>query len=174
MTKLFYSPLLFIFIFFSNVCFAQSTGDFRSKTDGDWSSTATWEIFDGAVWNNAASLPNSSTSVYIQDEDSVVLTANAACKDLHLNSDITQGDVGRINTQTFTLAVNGKIRAYTAAKNTIPGTATSNAHNSSAFITTGSGGKIQFVGTTRDVFVAGEWASPTNNFGWSLEFAMNS
>jgi hypothetical protein len=158
-----------------NVNWVQN-GDFRSITDGNWSSTTTWETYNSttASWEAAATTPTASNHVYIQDGDSVVLTANAACKDLHLNSDIAQGDVGRINTQTFTLAISGRLRAYTGAKTNIPGATVSNAHNTSAFITTGTGGKIQFVGTTRDVFVAGEWASPTNNFGWSLEFAMNS
>ncbi|MBP7261979.1 MAG: T9SS type A sorting domain-containing protein [Bacteroidia bacterium] len=166
----------FIIALFSITTMAQVTGDFRSKQSGSWNTVSTWEVFDAGnlQWNNATSVPTSSNSVWIQDGDSVVLTANAVCKDLHLNSDIAQGDVGRINTQSFRLSISGKIRAYTATKNTIPGTAVSNAHNSSAFITTGTGGKIQFVGTTREVMVSGEWASPANNYGWSLEFAMNS
>jgi hypothetical protein len=166
----------FIIALASCKAFAQVNGDFRSKQSGNWNSTSTWEVFDAnnLVWANASGVPGATNSVWIQDGDSVVLTANAACKDLHLNGNIAEGDVGRINTQNFTLALHGKIRAYTGTKNTIPGTNAGASGNSVAFITTGSAGKIQFTGTTRDVTIGGEWASPTNNHSWNLEFAMNS
>ena len=169
--KVFHTLLIFSFLF-CNVSKAQVAGDFRTATDGDWSSTSTWETFDGATWNAATGTPTSSTAVFIQDGDSVVLTGNSSCKDLHLNADLST-DVGRLNCQSFTLSVFGKLRTYTGSHGTIPGTSVTGTNNHADFIKTGTG-KIQITGTTRDVTLAGEWGVPSNFNGWTLEFSMNS
>ncbi len=55
--------LLLLFGFLGLLSFeliAQSTGDYRSFTSGDWSNVSTWERFNGSVWVNPA--PTSPTS----------------------------------------------------------------------------------------------------------------
>lgn len=42
---------------------AQVTGDYRSKGTGDWSSSATWEIYNGSIWVNATSYPGQNSNV---------------------------------------------------------------------------------------------------------------
>jgi hypothetical protein len=42
---------------------SQTTGDYRSKITGNWSSLLSWERFDGANWVNATSAPGSSDGV---------------------------------------------------------------------------------------------------------------
>ena len=157
---------------FKNVS-AQATGDFRSKTSGQWGNTSTWEIFDGAIWNAAGSLPTSSTSVWIQDGNEVTLAANGSCKDLHLNADIDGADNNRLTISTFTLSVFGKLRTYTGAFNTIPGTNSTGLNNSLTFLTTTSG-KLQITGTSRDITTSGEWGVPVNCRDFTLEVSMNS
>jgi hypothetical protein len=173
--KSFLTAILLILVIFSFQLksVAQSTGDFRSKTSGQWGNTSTWEIFDGAIWNAAGSLPTSSTSVWIQDGNEVTLAANGSCKDLHLNADIDGADNNRLTISTFTLSVFGKLRTYTGAFNTIPGTNSTGLNNSLTFLTTTSG-KLQITGTSRDITAAGEWGVPLNCRDFTLEISMNS
>src|ERR1043165_7612783 len=103
--------------------FSQVNGDFRSKQSGNWNTTGTWEVFNTGTlsWDPATGTPTATNSVWIQDGDSVYLTNNGFCKNLHLNLDAGGGDSCRLNTQSFVLEVSGKMRCYTGAKNTIPG-----------------------------------------------------
>lgn len=39
------------------MAWAQQTGDYRSKTSGNWTNPAIWEIYNGTVWVNAANYP---------------------------------------------------------------------------------------------------------------------
>ena len=70
------SLLLLAFILMGIYASAQVSGDFRSKFSGSWSSTATWEYFNGASWANATEYPGQSTipeTVTILDGHSVTL-----------------------------------------------------------------------------------------------------
>ncbi len=42
---------------------AQVTGDYRSKTTGNWSSSGTWQMFNGSSWVNATSYPGQNSNV---------------------------------------------------------------------------------------------------------------
>jgi hypothetical protein len=110
-------------------------------------------------------------SVYIQSGHTVTLTQNEAVNDLHLNN--AAGT--RLALATFTLSVNGKLRAYTGVVGTIPGTsATPTA--TAAWITSTSG-KISIVGNTRAITAAGEWgatnAGTTSPNGFDLDINLN-
>ena len=53
-------------IFFLVVGFpvwAQVTGDYRSKATGNWSSSGTWQIYNGSSWVNATSYPGQNSNV---------------------------------------------------------------------------------------------------------------
>jgi|GEM_PF-2786864 len=41
----------------------QTSGDYRSKTSGNWTSTSTWETYSGSEWQDAETAPNSSSGV---------------------------------------------------------------------------------------------------------------
>ena len=63
-------------LFFSISLFAQTTGDYRSRRDGDWDNPNTWQVFDGTDWVNATNYPGeltTSNSVTIRDDDEVDL-----------------------------------------------------------------------------------------------------
>ncbi len=42
---------------------AQVTGDYRSKSTGNWSSSGTWQIFNGSSWVNATSYPGQNSNI---------------------------------------------------------------------------------------------------------------
>jgi hypothetical protein len=42
---------------------AQSAGDYRSKTSGNWTSTATWQTYSGSEWVDAGTTPTSASGV---------------------------------------------------------------------------------------------------------------
>ncbi len=54
------------------------SGDYRSKTSGNWTSTSTWERFNGSVWVAAATAPNNKTaSITIQSGHTVTFDNGA-------------------------------------------------------------------------------------------------
>lgn len=147
---------------------SQVTGDFRSTSTGTWSTSTTWQRYNGATWdasgagsNNPGQTPTSTNAVWIQTAHVVTLTANASCNDLHIASSTTSTPsattLGRVALATFTLNVSGKLRNYFAALNTIPGTSQANGYSIYPF--TNTSGKVSIVGTTRTVFVSGEWGA---------------
>ena len=52
---------------------AQSIGDYRSAASGDWSSVSTWQMFNGATWAAAITVPTQLSGV-ITVSDSVTVT----------------------------------------------------------------------------------------------------
>jgi hypothetical protein len=42
---------------------AQNSGDFRSKASGNWTSTSTWQTYNGSSWVDAGTTPNSGSGV---------------------------------------------------------------------------------------------------------------
>jgi hypothetical protein len=102
MRKVFFFSTLAIFFLYSQVN-AQSTGDYRSKTTGDWNLSATWERFDGANWVNAGTAPSSSDGVItIRNSHSVL--ANTS-----ITADQVVVDAGGILTITSTFTLNNGI-----------------------------------------------------------------
>jgi hypothetical protein len=152
------------FIFIEQNGWGQVSGDFRSIATGNWNVTTIWESYDGSTWSATSTIPTASNNVYLQIGFIVTLTQNEACNDLHINA----GTSTIIAISTFTLEVNGKLRAYTGALGTIPGTSTATV--GSACITSTNGvGKMKFVGTTRTIMLNDEWGN--NPQAWDAEFA---
>ena len=63
---------------------SQVNGDFRSTATGNWSTSTTWQRYNGATWdasgagsNNPGQTPTSTNAVWIQTAHVVTLTANA-------------------------------------------------------------------------------------------------
>jgi len=157
----------------------QTTGDFRSTATGTWGTSTTWQRFNGSAWqssgvgaNNPGQVPTASSSVFIQTDHAVTLAAAEACNDLHLETTNST----RLALATFTLSVNGKIRAYSATLNTIPGTS-GTPPNGVTWITSTTG-KIAVVGNTRVLTVSGEWgagnAGTASPNGFDFELNLNS
>jgi hypothetical protein len=56
---------------------AQSAGDFRSKTTGNWNAASTWERYNGSAWVDAPGTPSNTDGVItIRSPHVVTVTAN--------------------------------------------------------------------------------------------------
>jgi hypothetical protein len=56
---------------------AQSEGDYRSASSGNWSDNSTWERFDGTVWQPASTSPTNADGVItIRDGDTVNISSD--------------------------------------------------------------------------------------------------
>src|SRR5205809_670557 len=56
---------------------AVASGDYRTKTAGDWSDPSVWEKFNGTSWENATSAPGSADGIIeICNGHSITITAD--------------------------------------------------------------------------------------------------
>lgn len=55
--------LTILFVVLSLPVFSQVTGDYRSKSTGNWNSATTWQIYNGIIWVNATSYPGQNSNV---------------------------------------------------------------------------------------------------------------
>jgi len=60
MKKILLSALILVGYIFSTNNYSQSFGDYRSLTNGNWSSVSSWEIFTGSGWIGASVPPDGS------------------------------------------------------------------------------------------------------------------
>jgi len=92
--------ILLIVAFLSYYSFAQTTGDFRSRQDGDWDDFNSWETYDGTQWVNATSgqIPSSTTTLTtVQANHTVsVNTSTGECGSLIVDAN------GRLQTASGT------------------------------------------------------------------------
>ncbi len=69
--------LLFVIciLAFTTTMLGQSSGDYRSVADGNWSSLSIWEIYDGGTssWIPATVVPTGSEKISIQSSDTVTV-----------------------------------------------------------------------------------------------------
>ncbi|MDH7558650.1 MAG: T9SS type A sorting domain-containing protein [bacterium] len=56
---------------FAGLVTAQQVGDYRSATTGNWSETATWEVFDGTQWIAASAPPVGTENITVKGTDVV-------------------------------------------------------------------------------------------------------
>jgi hypothetical protein len=70
--------------------FAQSPGDYRSISSGDWNNAAIWETFDGQDWNTPEMYPVSTDGmIYINSGHDVVLTSDEIVDELIVAGTLT-------------------------------------------------------------------------------------
>lgn len=82
--------ILFVLAFFYFSSFAQSTGDFRSRQNGNWDDFNTWETYDGSQWVNATTgqIPSNTTTLTTVQANHTILvnSSNAECGNLSISS----------------------------------------------------------------------------------------
>jgi hypothetical protein len=123
--------------------YAAANGDYRSKTSGNWSSTGTWQRYNGSSWVNASSSPNSgNNNITIQSPHTVTVTADVTADQIDVNSGATltvnSGKKLTLNNGTgFDLSVSGTIRNAGEVK-----------INTGATMEVNSSGKYQHAHTT--------------------------
>jgi Secretion system C-terminal sorting domain len=194
------NPVLFLFScnlrLFVMLCIsieaiqAQTIGDLRTNSTasfiGNWNSPTSWERYNGTTWdasgsgsNNPGQIPTSTSAVWIQTAANIILTQNGSCCDLHICTNTLSGvsstALGKINLQTYTLNVSGKIRCYYASLGTVPGSNCTSGFSVYPFL--GTTGKISIVGNSRSLTNTGEWSAtiylPATGF-FPLEINLNS
>lgn len=72
------AALLASLCFGYSISFAQTAGDYMSKTSGNWNSTSTWLQWDGISWTDAFDAPSTGFAVHIQAPHVVTVTANVS------------------------------------------------------------------------------------------------
>lgn len=81
--------------------YAHSSGDYRTKASGSWSSTLTWEKFNGTSWVAATSAPVSGDGIItIQSGHSITITSNITLSEVVIDAGATL----TISSGTLTLA----------------------------------------------------------------------
>ena len=157
-----------------------NTDVFRTKATGNWNSTSTWESSpDGTTFVNATTTPGPNNTVYVQSGHTVTLTQNESCNDLHISTgttSATNGSEGVVALTSYTLQIYGKLRCYYSSVGDVPGTTTNSVGTGPITKSSGSNGRIKFVGVSRNILNSGEWAASntgsTSTFG--IEIALNS
>jgi hypothetical protein len=182
----FLNLVFFLFVLLvTSDSYAQNDGDLRSiLNSGNWNDPLTWERYDAPndIWeasgvgaNNPGQIPSGSvvggvnvgTSVFIQSQFTVILTANASCLDLNIansaNGTPSSLLMGKISLNTNTLSVFGILRTYANNIGTvdplgnISGTPDDDADFSRYPFTAATGGKVSIEGGSRTLFNTGQW-----------------
>lgn len=92
------------FIFTINIS-AQTIGDYRSVSSGDWGTAATWQMYDGASWVSPTGAPGASNNVEIQTGHIVTIPSSGKnCYNLTID---TGGKLWVGNTSVFAMRING-------------------------------------------------------------------
>ncbi len=70
--------LVLMFVLMFQVLTAQILNDYRSKQDGNWNATASWERFNGTNWVDATATPvwNTANLITIRSGHTITVTAN--------------------------------------------------------------------------------------------------
>jgi hypothetical protein len=136
--------LTLFFNFSSNEdAYAAVTNEYRTKASGNWSSTATWQRYNGSSWVNATSTPTSSAAtITILSGHTVTITSSVAADQIVVNSGGTL-----VQNSGITLTVNNGSGTDLAVSGTFKnaGTVTISA---SAIVVFQSSGKYQHNFTT--------------------------
>ncbi len=132
--------------------------DYRTVKSGDFSDSSVWEKHVSGVWIDAHNVPGEGNNIFIQSNNTLTLDSNFSCKDLNLNA---TADIQRLDTDSDTLTVHGKLRTYTG---TAPGTSTI-----TAGITDWISGVIVFKGSSNQTIIFnGEYSADANNKGFDI------
>jgi hypothetical protein len=78
--------IVIVFLAFAQVCVGQVVGDFRSYTDGTWSSDNPWEQFNGSDWEVTEEGPGGNSNVTILAGDSIATDASLTVSNLIIDS----------------------------------------------------------------------------------------
>ena len=176
MKKFLLSVTLILLHFFNSE--AQTTaidGDFRTVSSGNWNSTATWQVRTAGSWGTTSLLPTASTNVFIQSAHSVTLDATGAVDGLCKNLNLNNAGFLQITNAAYSVKVSGKIRSWTGAVVTSASDfadASSTTLAATMITTSTTTGILKFVGASRPITVAAEWAN--SNVPCNVEFALDN
>jgi len=82
--------ILFINVSDNRKSFAATTGDYRSKASGYWSSISTWETYNGTSWVNASAAPaQTDGAIEIMPGNTVTISADVTADQITIDSAAT-------------------------------------------------------------------------------------
>lgn len=101
-----------LFLLSTTDILAQSVGDYQSAAGGDWSTAATWEVWNGSAWDPASNPPTGSENITV--DDSVNVDAAVTINGYVMLSgsgkiEIGAGSLTFGNGSTYEHAVNGGV-----------------------------------------------------------------
>lgn len=152
------------------VCFihieanCQEINAYKTISSGNFNTLSIWEVYNGASWNPAISLPSSSNDIYIDQTHLLTLTQNEQVKSLFINAETSANQKLRLN--GFNLDIYGSLNAFSGAA---PGTP-SGAWNSQNWIGNSLTSTITFKGTSRIIIPLNAWSGFTTNSRYSVIF----
>jgi len=74
----------------TNLCMAQSAGDFRTRASGNWNQVACWQRYDGSSWVNATWTPTySDGAIEVLSGHVITVTVNVSVDQTTLNGTLT-------------------------------------------------------------------------------------
>jgi hypothetical protein len=125
---------------------ANVVGDYRSKGNGNWSSSGTWQTYNGTTWVNAGSAPNSSNNVISIRNGHTVTVSNNVTADQILVEAGGRLNIGSGNTLTVAAGSGADLENFGTIGNTGTITLSSGAsiehEPNSVYIHTRDGGTI--------------------------------
>ena len=112
--------------FHSTKTFAAVNGEYRTKNNGNWNSTSTWETYNGTAWVNAGTTPTSANNIItIQNTHAVTVTANVSVDQVVIEAgailNVNSGRTVTVNNGTGTDFVNNGTINNTGTINTSAG-----------------------------------------------------
>ncbi|UCS94501.1 T9SS type A sorting domain-containing protein [Echinicola marina] len=147
--------------------YAQSAGDYRTISSGDFDNVLIWEVYDGSQWVSAITKPGINAAVYIEDGHEVVLTQNEEIRSLYLNAQTGTGK--KLNLNDFELDLYGSLNAYSGLA---PGSS-GGAWNTIDWIGSSEDSKLVFKGDSRVIIPSGAWSAFTTRSRYTVVFNAN-
>lgn len=99
--KILLNPVFWIFLFFSNTLFSQSTGDYRNIGNVTFSSSTNWERYNGSAWVSAGSAPSNSDGIIDIETGTASITSSVTLDQVIVRS----GAILEINNASATMTI---------------------------------------------------------------------
>lgn len=87
---------------------AQSAGDYRSQTSGNWNTASNWQIYStSSGWSTATSKPGSSRNVTIKEGHTITLDGSNSCNNLTVETGAVLNSAVNAAESTYYIRVGG-------------------------------------------------------------------
>jgi hypothetical protein len=143
-------------------CYGQEIGAYKTRANGDFNQTSTWEVWDGTAWLPATQKPGKEQDIYIDQSHSIRLLGNEAVKSVFIYFENSQ----KLNLNGNNLDVYGGLAAF---KDTVPGRPNP-AGSSQNWIGNSSSSSLTFKGTSRVIVEKNSWSAETSRSRFAVIF----
>lgn len=134
------------------VTYTQEINAYKTVSNGNYNNPATWNVFDGSVWQAASSKPSQANDIYIDVGHLLTLTGNEEAKSVFINAQTEAGQ--KLNLNGNNLDIYGSLQAFDGPAPGIP----SGAWNSQNWIGNSITSTITFKGSSRTIIPLNSWS----------------